>query len=82
MLGKDALTWLSMLAPILTAQSLFQISNYSEYHPFFLFFFFLPGSAFSKEVTQSDLCFINFPQASVGEKALEGAKNGSKASHE
>ena len=73
-LREDALPWLSMLMPILIAQSLCQISSNSEYHPHF---FLKPESVFSKEVTQSDLCFTMIPQASVGDKALEGAKNGS-----
>ena len=33
-------------------------------------------------MTQSDLCFTKIPEASIGEKALEGAKHGSKAIHE
>lgn len=74
--SEDALPWLSMLMPILIAQSLCQIRSNSEYHPHF-FFFFKPASVFSKEVTQSHLCFTMIPQASVGDKALEGAKNGS-----
>lgn len=63
--------WLSILVPILAAQGLFQTSSYFEYHPYF-FSFFEPGN-FSRDVTQSDLCFTKNFQASVG-ASLRGSQ--------
>lgn len=60
---KDGLAGLSTLGPILIAQGLSKPVVTLNISPIFE-----PGTISSRGVTQTDLCFTEIPEASVGER--------------